>query len=103
MFENPTAARVRLVCTARQCGTRCVEMPVPVFMRSHGIECDRCGGPMRVIACLAGIDPTNGAIVWSDRDRRSFECRRKTDAPPSESSPSSSSSERRVTPALSCA
>lgn len=77
-MHNATPARVRLVCSVSIC-PRTVSLPVPLFLREHGIDCDRCGAAMRVVGCSAGVDPTNGAVVWSDREPSSQARRRKND------------------------
>lgn len=75
---NATPSRVVLVCSTTGC-PRTVKIPVPLFQQDGGDRCDQCGGVMRVVACEAGIDPANGAPVWSDRPLPPIDCeRRKT-------------------------
>lgn len=67
MFKSVgTPPRVFLRCLHARCGLRTVSLPLSLYNRSHGVECDRCGLPMTLTTVSVGVDRNGSSIVWQD-------------------------------------
>jgi transcription elongation factor Elf1 len=64
----PEKLRCRCVCAACR---RQVELSFDLRLRSHAIECDRCGQPM-VCEIASGDEPVPVEPVWRDLPEAGF-------------------------------
>lgn len=66
MFESKNQICVTLLCQNPACGKRRCEVSLPLYERTHRIDCDRCGETMKITSASSTLSPESFPPVWFD-------------------------------------